>query len=56
MSKTNKRMKDVDTETFKALLAAKLIRPASLYDVSGTHHKRALYIHPKTGDWFVAVK
>lgn len=55
MSKA-KRLQHIDTETFKALLAAKLIRPASLNDVHGTHHQRALYEHPNTKQYFVAVK
>lgn len=55
MSKT-KRLKAIDTETFKALLAMKRIRPASLEDVYGTHHKRALYQHPNTGAYYVSVQ
>jgi hypothetical protein len=46
----------VTPEEFIALLRGKLIRPASLEDVNGTHHKRALYKHPNTGQWFVATK
>lgn len=46
----------VTSEEFKALLQDKKIRPASLEDVSGTHHKRALFKHPNTGQWFVATK
>lgn len=47
----------VVTETeFREMLLAKLIRPASLEDVNGTHHKRNLYLHPRTQQYFVAVK
>ena len=54
-TKTEKRTKVVTPDEFRALLKAKLIRAASLYDVEGTHHTRPLYRHPNTGDWFVAV-
>jgi len=47
------RVKSVTEQEFKQLLFAKLIRPASLEDVRGTHHKRALYRHPCTGQYFV---
>ena len=50
------RLRNTTKEEFKRLLAEKAIRPASLEDVSGTHHKRALYKHPNTGQFFVAVK
>lgn len=53
MNKT--RMKSVTEQEFKQLLFAKLIQPASLEDVHGTHHKRALYRHPRTGQYFVEV-
>jgi hypothetical protein len=49
------REKSVSEDEFKRMLAAKLIRAASLEDVSGTHHSRSLYKHPRTGQWFVAV-
>lgn len=49
------RLVVVDAESFKALLAAKLIRPASLQDVSGLHHKRMLCKHPNTGQYWVEV-
>jgi len=45
----------VTSEQFRRLLAVKAIRPASLDDVLGTHHKRSLYRHPNTGAYFVAV-
>lgn len=54
-STTLARTKSVTVEEFKRLLAAKLIRPASLDDVYGTHHKRTLYRHPNTKQYFVAV-
>lgn len=50
------RIKEITVEEFKRLLAAKLIRPASLDDCYGTHHKRNLYRHPNTKQFFVAVK
>jgi hypothetical protein len=46
----------LDEEEFKQLLTAKSIRPASLEDVMGTHHKRPLVRHPRTGQWFVLTK
>lgn len=54
MNSRNPREVEVDEEEFRALLLAKKIRPASLEDVHGTHHKRALYKHPRTGQWYVA--
>lgn len=50
------RVKSISPEEFKALLAAKAIRAASLEDVAGTHHKRPLYKHPNTNQYYVAVK
>lgn len=50
------RIRQVDVEEFKRLLADRLIRPASLQDVEGLHHNRALYKHPNTGQFFVAVR
>lgn len=50
------RERKVSPEEFKLLLWSKRIRPASLDDVRGTHHRRALYVHPSTGQWYVAVK
>ena len=41
---------------FKELLRAKKVRPASLEDVNGTHHRRPLVKHPRTGQWFVTAK
>lgn len=41
---------------FRELLGNKLIRPASLEDVHGTHHRRALYRHPNTQQYYVAVR
>ena len=38
------------------MLAARLIRPASLEDVCGTHHKRPLFRHPRTGQWYTSVR
>lgn len=49
------RVKQVSAEEFKQLLTGKRIRPASLDDVYGTHHKRPLYRHPNTQQYFVAV-
>lgn len=51
VSKT--RVKSITEQEFKQILFAKLIRPASLEDVHGTHHKRTLYRHPRTGQHFV---
>jgi len=34
----------------------KLIRPASLEDVYGTQHKKPLYKHPNTKQFWVATK
>lgn len=50
-----KRLKDVSVEEFKALLISKKIRPASLQDVEGLHHKRNLYRHPNTKEYYVEV-
>jgi hypothetical protein len=50
------RLIDVGLEEFKRLLSSKEIRPASLDDVMGTHHKRPLYRHINTGQFYVAVK
>ena len=52
---TGDRIQSVSTEEFVALLHTKQIRPASLDDVQGTHHKRALYKHPNTGQFYVKV-
>ena len=52
----NKREKKITAEEFKQLLQNKQIRPASLEDVYGTHHKRPLYRHPNTGAWFVEIR
>lgn len=49
----NSREIEVDEEEFRALLLARRIRPASLDDVEGTHHRRALYRHPRTNQWYV---
>ena len=46
----------VSVEEFKRLLKAKEIRPASKDDVFGTHHKRPLYKHPNTGQYYVKVE
>lgn len=46
------RERKVKVEEFKALLKAGKIRPASLQDVEGLHHRRPLYRHPNTGAWF----
>ena len=46
----------VTEEEFKALLKSGKIRPASLEDVHGTHHKRPLYKHPRTGQYYVAIQ
>lgn len=51
MSKT--RIRSVTEQEFKLLLFANLIRPASLEDVYGKRHKRTLYRHPNTGQYFV---
>lgn len=50
------RVKTVSALEFRRLLAAKRIRPASLEDVYGTHHKRSLYRHPVTNQYYVEVK
>lgn len=49
------RLREIDEDTFKKLLVAKRIRPASLDDVNGTHHKRPLYKHPRTGQYYTEV-
>lgn len=49
------RIVNVTPEEFKALLFSKAIRPASLEDVYGTHHKRPLYRHPNTNQYYVEV-
>ncbi len=56
-NKKNMARKEISTtpEQFKALLLAKKIRPASLEDVYGTHHKRPLYRHPNTNQFYVEV-
>jgi hypothetical protein len=54
--KSSSRETKVGVEEFKSLLQNKKIRPASLNDVEGTHHKRKLYKHPNTGQWFVENK
>lgn len=51
-----KRLLEVSVEEFKKLLAQRQIRPASLEDVNGTHHKRPLYRHPITGQYYVSIK
>lgn len=53
---TTKRLVAVTEQEFRALLGSKLIRPASLEDVSGTHHSRPLYLHPRTKQYWVATK
>lgn len=50
------RLQVVTEAEFRELLRAKLIRPASLEDVNGTHHKRNLYRHPNTQQYYVAVR
>lgn len=50
-----RRERTVSEQEFRGLIARKVIRAASLEDVHGTHHKRPLYRHPRTGQWFVAV-
>lgn len=49
------RLKSVTVEEFKTLLTSKKIRPASLDDVYGTHHRRPLYRHPNTQQYYVEV-
>lgn len=49
------RERHFSVDGFKKLLADKKIRPASIDDMYGTHHKRPLVKHPNTGDWFVYV-
>ena len=51
-----KRLVVVTEQEFRTLLGSKLIRPASLEDVSGTHHSRPLYKHPRTKQYFVTTK
>lgn len=50
-----KVVRHVDKPTFKAWMEKKLIRPASLEDVWGTHHDRRIWAHPNTGTPFVSV-
>jgi len=50
------RIQTVSAVEFRRLLDAKRIRPASLEDVYGTHHKRPLYRHPVTNQYYVEVK
>ena len=50
------RLQAITIEEFKRLLAAKLIRPASLEDVHGTHHQRPLYKHPNTNQLYVRTR
>ena len=52
----NKRIKKISEEKFKQLLLNKEIRLASLDDVNGTHHKRPLYRHPRTDQFYTTVK
>ena len=50
------RIKHVSETGFKhMLLRDKIIRPASLEDVYGTHHKRSLYRHPNTKQIYVQI-
>ena len=56
LGRARARQVKVTPEQFRALLAGKMIRGASLDDVLGTHHQRPLYMHPTTGEWYVAVK
>jgi hypothetical protein len=49
------RLQSITPDEFRRMLEAKQIRGASLEDVLGTHHKRALYRHPNTQQYFVAV-
>lgn len=51
-----KRLVAVTEQEFRTLLGSKLIRPASLEDVRGTHHSRSLYRHPRTKQYWVATK
>ena len=51
-----KRTQEVSRDDFKKMLLAKEIRPASLEDVNGTHHKRPLYKHPNTGQYYTKVR
>lgn len=51
-----RRVKTISSSEFRSLLLSKKIRAASLEDVNGTHHKRALCRHPNTGQWYVWVK
>ena len=37
------------------LLRDRIIRPASLDDVLGTHHQRDLYRHPNTKQFYVKI-
>lgn len=50
-----RRPRAITPEQFIALLRAKRIRPASLQDVEGLHHKRPLYLHPNTKQPWVEV-
>ena len=49
------RVKEVSLDEFIQLLREGKIRGASVDDVNGTHHKRALYRHPNTQQFFVEV-
>lgn len=48
-----KRILNWHPSMFQIALRARTIRPASLDDVEGTHHKRKLVRHPNTNDWYV---
>lgn len=57
MAKSAKsRIREIEPEEFKAFMRAKVIRPASLEDVYGTHHRRTLYRHPNTGQFWVEIQ
>lgn len=56
MKKTIRPVTSVTEAEFRELLRHKRIRPASLEDVHGTHHRRALYRHPNTHQYYVAVR
>ena len=51
-----RRVQAITANQFRELLHHKMIVPASLDDVHGTHHRRPLYRHPNTAQFYVAVK
>ena len=54
--RTKKRVLTWTPSVFQIALRERTIRPASLDDVTGTHHNRKLVRHPNTQQWFVLVR